>query len=214
MAVEKKELKPVAEKLVKKKQDVEERKPAPSAPAVTKAENKDTASQKTSPDLAKKPVKAKSELSAKTWVLFVGSYMLEDALSADLLMVRKAGLDAAVEPGPKKKTQMNRLLLAEYNDRAEARENLEKLKRCTSDAFIIEQGGKFALYAGSYLLDARAVSEKERLGALGFALTVKRIEVAIPTRRLTAGTFSDKKSADSALKKLKEVGINASLSAI
>jgi len=209
-AVEKKELKPVAEKPVVKKQDLAEKKPAPPVATI---EKKETPPQKTVPALEKKPMKAKSELSGKTWILFVGSYMLEDALSADLLRVRKAGLDAAVEPGPKKKTQMNRLLLADYDDRGEARGNLEKLKQYTSDAFIIEQGGKFSIYAGSYLLDARAIAEKERLGALGFTLTMKRVEIAIPTRKLTAGTFNDRKSAESAYKKLKDAGINATLSA-
>jgi cell division protein FtsN len=159
-----------------------------------------------------KSQKSVKESASGVWKLVVGSYLLEDALSADMVRVRKAGLEAAVEPGEKKNTLMNRLLLGEYDNRVVLQDNFEKLKRYTSDAFIIEHGGKFSLYAGSYLLDSRAASEKERLGAAGFQLSLKRTEVAVSTRRLTAGKFNDKKAAEAALKKLKDAGINASLS--
>jgi hypothetical protein len=106
---------------------------------------------------------------------------------------------------------MNRLLRDEYADRDVAKAELAKLKRYTSDAFIIEHGGKFAVYAGSYLLDSRAMSEKERLTAAGFTLTLKRVEVAIPSKLLTAGTFSDSTSAEAVLKKLKDAGMKASI---
>jgi cell division protein FtsN len=86
------------------------------------------------------------------------------------------------------------------------------LKQHTSDAFILEQGGKFAVYAGSYLLTERADSEKERLAAAGIKLTIKHAEVSIPAKYLTAGTFSDKKAADAAVKKLKGIGFKATLS--
>jgi len=208
---DKKELKPITAKTVEKKQVLAEGKPIPvTSPPLS--EKKETALKKPLANANKKAPEGKGDASNGRWVLVVGSYLLEDALSNDLVRVRKAGLEAAVEPGAKKKTTMNRLFLAEYDDRSEARGNLEKLKRYTSDAFIIDQGGKFALYAGSYLLDIRAMSEKERLGAAGFNLTLKRVEVAIPTKRLTAGKFNNKKTAETALRKLKDAGINASLS--
>lgn len=160
---------------------------------------------------AKKLAAVAVKESAGPWTVLVGNYMLEDAMAADMARIRKTGLQAAIQPGARKKTSMHRLLLAEYADRSTAQAELEKLKKHTSDAFVLGQGGKFAVYAGSYLLDDRAASEKERLAAAGFALTLRRAEVAIPSRSLTAGTFSDKSAAEAAVAKLKSAGLKASL---
>lgn len=200
----------------------EEKKPAPAekkqsamvqkkTPPAAPAEKKVVAAKKPAAKAEKKPVSEPGQTSGGRWTVTVGNYLLEDALAADMVRVRKAGLEAAVQSGAKRKAPMNRLLLSEYDDRVVARAELDKLKRYTSDAFIIERGGKFAVYAGSYLLDSRATSEKERLAAAGFTLTLKRTDVAIPSKLLTAGTFSDKKSAEAALKKLKDAGLKPSL---
>ena len=145
------------------------------------------------------------------WTVLVGNYVLEEALATDLARVRKAGLEAYVVPSVQKKTHMNRLLLAEFTDRASAQAELDKLKRHTSDAFMIDSAGMHIVYAGSYLLDARALSEKERLTAAGFSLTVKRADVAIPTKNLTAGSFPEKNAADDIMKKLRAAGVKATL---
>jgi hypothetical protein len=106
---------------------------------------------------------------------------------------------------------MNRLLLAEFTDRDSAQAELAKLKKYTSDAFIIESAGMHSVYAGSYLLDAPVASEKERLGAAGFRLTVKQVDVSIPTKNLTAGSFTEKSTAEEALKKLRAADIKATV---
>lgn len=191
----------------KKQPAMAQKKTPPAAPA----EKKVVAAKKPAAKAEKKPVPETGQTSGGRWTVAVGNYLLEDALAADMVRVRKAGLEAAVQSGAKRKAPMNRLLLAEYDDRVVARAELDKLKRYTSDAFIIERGGKFAVYAGSYLLDSRATSEKERLAAAGFTLTLKRTDVAIPSKLLTAGTFSDKKSAEAVLKKLKDAGLKPSL---
>jgi hypothetical protein len=146
------------------------------------------------------------------WTVVVGNYVLEDAMASDLARVKGAGLEAAVKEGGRRKAAMNRLLAGEYPTRAEAQKELDMLKQHTSDAFILDQGGKFAVYAGSYLLTERADSEKERLAAAGIKLTIQHAEVSIPAKSLTAGRFSDKKAADAAVKKLKGIGFKATLS--
>lgn len=162
---------------------------------------------------AKKPVaKAAPGAGKGPWTVVVGSYVLEETMAADLARVRGAGLEAAVKKGGQKKTAMNRLLVGEYPTRAEAMKKLETLKQHTSDAFILDLGGKFGVYAGSYLLKERSDSEKERMAAAGIKLTVKRADVSIPTKLLTAGTFGDKKAADAAVAKLKSIGFKPSLS--
>jgi cell division protein FtsN len=77
---------------------------------------------------------------------------------------------------------------------------------------MADSAGMHIVYAGSYLLEARAASEKERLAAAGFILTVKRADVSIPTKNLTAGSFAEKSAADGVLKKLRSAGVKATLS--
>lgn len=191
--------------------------------AVAEAKKAATPEKKSTPakEAAKKPAadaKAKPEAVAAakhaapaSWSIMVGNYVLEEALSADMGRVRKAGFDPLVKPSVRKKTAMHRLLVAEVTDRATAQATLEKLKRHTSDAFVIEQGGKFAVYAGSYLQTEAASTEKERLKSSGFSVTVKNAEIAIPSQSLSVGPFKNKKAADAALGKLKNAGIKATL---
>ncbi len=218
---EKRDQKPVAAKPEEKKQaQVEKKQPVADKKVVAEKKSVEKEKGVDGKPMAKKAAakpekKAGVEADKATsgrWTVIVGSYQLEDALAVDLARVKKAGLDAAILPGSRKSAKMNRLFLAEYSDKAAAKAELEKLKRHTSDAFIIDNDGKHAVYAGSYLLDERASAEKERLAAAGFPLTVKRAEVPIPTKRLAAGTFADKKSAEAAQKKLMGVGLKASLS--
>lgn len=200
---------------------VEEKKPAAEkkpTPAVKKFEPAKPADKKVA---AEKTVKSKKTVTAATavakegagnaWSVMVGQYVLEEALSTDMGRVRKAGFEPQVQAGARKKTSMNRLMFAEFADRTGAQAAIAKLKRHTSDAFILDQAGKHVVYAGSYLLDARAASEKDRLVAAGFPVTLKRTEIAIPTQSLTIGPFSEKKAADAALDKLKGTGVKATL---
>lgn len=153
----------------------------------------------------------KARESGGSWSVIVGNYLLEDALSADLARLRKAGFSPKIVPGEKKKASMNRLALGEFNDRAAAQAELEKLRKHTADAFVLELGGRFGVFAGSYLLDARAASEKERLAAAGINLTLKKVEVTLATRSLAITGFSDRKSAAAALDKVSEAGLKGAL---
>ena len=219
---EKQGLKPAAVKVdVKKTAPIEKKAPVAAGKKEVTAKNtvdkqkavdSEVKVKKTAARPEKKPVTARGQAGSGRWTVMVGSYLLEDALAVDLVRVRKAGLEAAVVPGARKKAQMNRLFLAEYGDRSAAQAELDKIRRHTSDAFIMDHGGKYAVYAGSYLLNERALSGKERLTAAGFPLALKRAEVSIPSKSLTAGTFSDKKTAAAALKKLKAAGVKANLS--
>lgn len=204
---EKKEQKAVAAK-VEEKMPVADKK---QAPADKKVEPVRPADKKGAVKGVIKPKKSVAAALEGAWSVLVGHYVLEEALSADMGRVRKAGLVPVVKAGARKKTTMNRLLFSEFTDRAEAQAAVDKLKRHTSDVFIIDRAGKHAVYAGSYLLDARAATEKERLAAAGFSVTLKRIEIAIPSQSLTVGPFSSKIDADAVLSKLKGTGVKATL---
>lgn len=209
-----------------------EKKPLPTAAAdkkvaaAAKAETKKQAEADTKAAPAKETVKkpaadgtTKARMEGRTkpaaagpWSIVVGSYVLEEALSADMGRIRKSGLQPVVKPGSRKKAVMNRLFVSDFTDRASAQQTLEKLLRHTSDAFVIDQGGSFALYAGSYLQSEAAHSEKERLKAAGFATALRRAEIAIPSQNLSVGPFTSKKAADAARGKLANAGIKATLS--
>jgi cell division septation protein DedD len=187
-----------------KKPVAADKKSSPSKDSATKAGSDSQAKQSA-------VVKAK-KADHGPWSLVVGNYVLEEALSADMGRVRKAGFEPIVKPSARKKTTMNRLFVSEFSDRGIAHSTLEKLKRHTSDAFIIEQNGKFDVYAGSYLQVEAAGSEKERLKAAGFTTIVKHADIAIPSQSLSVGPFNSKKAADSARGKLKGAGIKTTLS--
>lgn len=185
---------------------VADKKTVPANGAAKAAAGTQKQDQKEKPATASEKQKAQ-QVSGRKWTVVTGPYLLEETLANDLAMVKKAGFNASVQQGSRRKTAMHRLFLAQFDDRAAAQGELDKLKKLTSDAFVLEHGGKHAVYAGSYLLDSRAVSEKERLAAAGFSLTIKRAEVAIPSKRLTVGSYPDKVSADATAKKLKHIGI-------
>lgn len=159
---------------------------------------------------AGKTVKAKKVVSGP-WSLVIGNYVLEEALSADLGHVRKAGFKPVVKPSSRKQAVMSRLFISEFTDRTAAYTTLEKLKRYTSDAFIIGQGNKYSVYAGSYVQNTAALSEKERLKGFGFSGTIRHATIAIPSQSLTVGPFENKQAATAALKKLNSAGIKAAL---
>lgn len=162
--------------------------------------------------LATADTKAKTKKPASgPWTLIVGNYLLEEAISADMGRVRKAGFQPVMKASSRKKAAMNRLLVAEFSDRTSAQPTLEKLKKHTSDAFVIQQGDKFDVVAGSYLQTEAAQSEKERLKAAGFAVTIKHIDISIPSQTLSVGPFTSRKAADSALARLRNSGIKATL---
>lgn len=141
----------------------------------------------------------------------MGPYLLEESMASDLTRVRKAGFSATIQNTGRRTAAMNRLFLGQFDDRAAAQAELEKLKRHTSDAFILEHGGKHAVYAGSYLLENRARSEKDRLAAAGFTLGLRRTDVAVPSRRLVTGVYRDRAAAEKVRKKLEATGVKSSL---
>ncbi|MEI7815660.1 MAG: SPOR domain-containing protein [Desulfuromonadales bacterium] len=208
-AADKKSLPAVVDKK-EEKSAAESKKPATAVKKSALA--KDSTKKQVLDSPAKNTVSKQQKTGTDSWSLFIGNYVLEEALSADLGHVRKAGFVPIVKPTARKKTTMNRLFVTEFGDRAAAQSAMDKMKRHTSDAFVIEHAGKFTVYAGSYLQSESARSEQERLKGAGIAVTIKNTEIAIPSQSLSIGPFSTKDAAQSALAKLKSSGITATLS--
>jgi|GEM_PF-6266169 len=143
----------------------------------------------------------------ESWTVSAGPYTLEETMSNDLSKIGKAGISAMVQQGPSKNITMHRLFLGQYGDKDTAGEKLEELKNFTSDAFILKRGDKYSVYAGSYVLDERAKSEKKRLAAIGFELTATKTDVTLATKNLIVGSYDERNNAEAVAKQLKNAGL-------
>jgi len=141
------------------------------------------------------------------WTLVVGSYVLEEKLAEEMTKVKGQGLSAAITAGGRRSTVMYRLFYNTMTDPVAAQQAIDQLKKKSASAFSIQKGNNYTVMAGSYSMQERAVQEQQRLAAAGVQVTIQKTTVSIPTRKLTAGTFTDRASAESALKKLKKAGI-------
>lgn len=189
------------------------KKPEPVKPAtpVKQAEKPEKAAvtAKNAPQKTAEPVRKAVAAPKKSgpWTVVAGLYVVEETLAADLSKVKKAGLTPLMTSGPKRPVAMHRLFYNEYNDKGQARQAVEMLRSKAGDGFSIQRGDKHEVYAGSYAVQSGAVSEQQRLAAAGINVAIRKSQVPLASRKLTAGTFTDRKAAEEALKKLKGAGI-------
>ena len=167
--------------------------------------------QKSAATRAATPETSSSNSAAKapgeSWTVIAGPYTLEEAMSNDLAKIGKAGISAMVQQGPSKNTVMHRLFLGQYDDKETAGEKLEELRNFTSDGFILNRGGKYFVYAGSYVLAERARSEKKRLAAIGIDLTPTRTDVTLTTKNLIVGSYDEWRNVEAVVEQLKKAGL-------
>lgn len=177
-------------------------KPTASAPAAVPR----VATKKApAPKLALKP--AASAKTGGPWTVVVGNYVLEEKLAVDMARVKAAGLTPVMTSGQRHMTTMHRLKYADYADRDMALQAVELLKRTAGDGFALQRSGKHEVFAGSYAQLASAQAEQQRLAAAGIKVSIQKSQVGVPSRKLTAGTYTDRALAESTLKKLKQAGI-------
>ncbi len=187
-----------------------------AAALVAKAEQKKTEPSKA---VDKKVVSAKASSPQKNvtrvsaskaggpWTVVVGLYVVEETLAADLSEVKRVGLTPVMTSGPRRQVTMNRLFLGDYAAKQDAQQAIEKLRSTGGSGFILQQGDKYEVYAGSYAVLSGAQTEQQRLAAAGVKVVVRKTQVPLASRKLTAGTYTDRKAAEAALKKLKNAGI-------
>jgi len=180
--------------------------PPKPAPAVKPVPASPMADRKAAPV---KPA-AKGAAPAKIggpWTLVVGSYLVEERLAADMAKVKKVGLTPVMTSGQRRVNTMHRLKYGDYANREAAQQAVELLKRKAGDGFSIQKAGKYEVFAGSYAQLESAQAEQQRLASAGLKLTIQKTQVGVPTRKLTAGTYTDRAAAEVALKKLKQAGV-------
>jgi len=144
-----------------------------------------------------------------SWTVVAGLYVVEEVLAADLSKVKKAGLTPVMISGPKRPVTMYRLFYKECATREEAQKALDSVRGSVGSGFTLQRGDKHDVFVGSYAVLSGALSEQQRLSAAGIKVTVKKSQVALASRKLTAGVFTDRKAIDDAIKKLRAAGINS-----
>lgn len=141
------------------------------------------------------------------WTLVVGSYVVEEKLAEDMTRVKGQGLPATMASGGRRSTTMYRLVFGSFPDSATSQQAIARLKKNGASPFSIQKGSSHIVVAGSYSMQDRANQEQQRLASSGITVTIQKTNVAIPTRKLTAGTYTDRAEAEAALKKLKKAAI-------
>ncbi|CAG0961406.1 hypothetical protein GEOBC_00750 [Geobacteraceae bacterium] len=157
---------------------------------------------------APKPAAAKR---AGEYTLRIGEYVVPTAMEKDKVKVREAGLTPVVKQGVRKKEPMIRLFFGEYADQETARKELQRLQDATVEGFVLKEGGAYQVYAGSYFAQERATKEQERLAGLGYRLTLRKVNVAVPTVLLTAGKYGSRDEALKDAARLKKKGLAPSV---
>ena len=212
------EKKPAAVKPVTKSDPVKgtstpaAKKPEPVNPATpAKPVEKTAVTAKNVQQKTVEPVRKTVAVQKKSgpWTVVAGLYVVEETLAADLPKVKKAGLTPLMTSGPRRPVSMHRLFYNEYSDKDQARQAVDMLRSKAGDGFSVQRGDKHEVYAGSYAVQSGARSEQQRLAAAGINVTIRKSQVPLASRKLTAGTFTDRKAAEEALKKLKGAGIAA-----
>lgn len=144
--------------------------------------------------------------NAGNYTLVVGSYVLKSSMLADKAKLERAGLKPSLSEGKKKSEPMNRLLVAEFGTYSSARSELIRVKKASKDAFLLQENGRFTVYAGSYFNHERAVQEQDRLRKQGFVPIVKKSSAPVSTYTLSSGSYATREAAVKEAGRLRKLG--------
>jgi cytoskeletal protein RodZ len=194
---------PAAEK---KTAAVPEKKTAAKPAAQAKVEHKQGAGEavakQNKPQTAAKP-------AASYYTLELNGDLLESEMAPVTAKLKGAGIVHLVKTKVNKGEPMHRLYLADFGNHDEAQEELDRLKLVAPHAFMLNENGRYAVYAGSYLREDKAAVEQNRLLAKGVKLLVKSATAPVMVVKVRAGSFADRASAEKAVKSLKKGGLSA-----
>jgi cell division septation protein DedD len=196
-----------------KKAAAAEKKTAQKPAATVKTAAKEAAGEKTAAGeqaavAAPKKTKVAAKPAVAAYTLEINGDLAESELGPVMAKLKQAGITHVVKSKQIKGEPMHRLFLADFANRDEALEELERLKLATADAFLLKENGRFAVYAGSYLREAKANSEQSRLQAKGVQLLLKSATAPVSVLRVRAGAFANQAGAERAVKALKKSGLS------
>lgn len=202
---------------------------APSAQAKGKQPAAATAKEAKPATVAGKAPAAKASAEAKTaakmasgaktaaakapgkgaYTLEITGDLLESEMGSVMAKLKQAGISHLVKTKSSKGEPMHRLFLADFADRNEAVEELERLKLAAPDSFMLKENSRYAVYAGSFLREGKAAVAQDRLYEKGVKLLLKSATVPVAVVKVRAGSFADQAGAAKAAKTLKKAGLPA-----
>ena len=138
----------------------------------------------------------------------IGTFVTAAELARVKQLLAEVGLAPVISPGPKVPTAMTRLFDGTFHDYRKAKTRLAQLRGAGVDPFLLRgKGGSYRLYADSYAEREVALRERRRLAARGFDLTLETAQVLLPSRLVTAGSFTSRAAAAAAVSRLKARGL-------
>ncbi|ORJ57561.1 SPOR domain-containing protein [Geothermobacter hydrogeniphilus] len=142
----------------------------------------------------------------------VGAFLLKSNLHAAEKKVRQLGFTPVLSEA-RKKSSMTRLKYGSFSPE-EGRRKLAELKKIDADAFVLHEGDRLGVYAGSYLDLDKARHYADLLWEKGIHVDEVPVEVDVPLHRLSLGGFTDRESARAAAEKAKKAGLEARVIAL
>ncbi len=143
------------------------------------------------------------------YTLLVGDFAIDREFKNSRAKLAKLGVTPVHGMKTEKLEAMHRLFLAEFESHDAAQTEAKKLLKLAPSTFVLEEKGKYAVYAGSYLHEGGALQEQKRLAARGVKLSMKTAKVMIPATRVLAGSFPTSGDAQKAAARLRKKGIEA-----
>ncbi|RII25197.1 MAG: SPOR domain-containing protein [Geobacter sp.] len=180
----------------------------PVKPAPSKAADAGKATAKADGKTSKTTIK---KHAAGAYTLVIGEYVGEKSAVSVQAKLKKLGIRPVTRTKALRSEPMNRLYLGSFESHQSADAALDDLKKFTPDGFLLQENGKYAVYAGSYFNEAKAAIEQDRLYEKGFKLVMKKTKAPVHVVRLTAGRYDGKKSAGRDIASLKKQGISPHL---
>lgn len=173
---------------------------------------KPTEKQVAAKEAKKAPEKAQAVKESQPGLYRLESGEVLSARKADQVVaeLKKAGFTSVEKKLSHEDRTMQRLFVAEYDDVQAARDEQQKLSKTADGVFVLPVNGKYQVYAGSYELEKRAASERDRLAAKGLQVSVRKASVKVPVYRVTAKA-KVKSKADEMAARLKKAGVGASV---
>jgi len=140
------------------------------------------------------------------FTLVIGTYVLKSSMAGDKAKLERSGIKPVSVVSGKRKEPMNRLHVADFGTQAEAQAELNRVRAASSDAFVLKENGRYAVYAGSYYAYERAIEVRDQLQVKGINPTIRKSVTPVSAYTLTAGSFTSREAALEEAARLKKLG--------
>jgi cell division septation protein DedD len=159
----------------------------------------------TVPALAPVPVPVEIPAPVPVFALTAGSYLYKSNVNRVNRQVEKLGYKTTTSQSFESH-EMTRLLVGRY-PKSLAKKRLAKIQKFSDGAFIVAEGGKYVVYAGSFLSLDKARRLADLLYQQGVKTEERQAMVDLPRTTLRFGGFATRAEARKVVQKLEKLGV-------